>query len=124
MKLDKDKLYKSCSDLAKVVCLAQDEEINEANVRSKSSLIMDTALRYVTSIENRGGDPNIVSRAITYLSNTQTFTLQKTSMDTYFMMLEVLLEIAYPNYQQSTESSEFLSDLDTGIKLAKKEIKK
>lgn len=87
-------------------------EIAVAKLAREFMLIASTQ---VVDVIESGRDPNITTRAITYLTYTHVAPIGVDPKWWFTEMLTCLLELAVPSMIQTPESSAFLIDVQEGI---------
>ena len=126
--LDKDALFKACKEVASQTLwqnpCPQDisDIIDSEQINKTIKGYFKEALRHVEFIVEQKRDPNLITRAILYLSQAHAIPPMKEDLTWFKNALEVLIELSCPNVIHSKETSQFLYDIEKGIKETHKNI--
>jgi hypothetical protein len=104
----------ACRNLARGALWSEQgtPEIAVATLAREFMLIASTQ---VVDVSESGRDPNIITRAITYLTYTHVAPIGVDSKWWFTETLTCLVELAVPSMIQTSESSAFLLDVRKGI---------
>lgn len=111
---DRPALQSACRELAKEA-LWSENGATEIEVAKLAGIFARLASEQVTGLIESGRDPNIATRAITYLAYTHVAPSGDDAKWWFTEMLTCLLELAAPTMIQTPESSAFLLDVQKGI---------
>lgn len=126
--LDRDALFEACKEVASQTLwqtnYPQDiSDIIDSEQINKTTLgYFKEALRHVEFVVSQRRDPNLITRAILYLSQSHAIPPMKEDLTWFKDMLEALIELACPNTIYTKETSQFLYDIEKGIKETRKNI--
>ncbi|MCL5772341.1 MAG: hypothetical protein M1479_08730 [Actinobacteria bacterium] len=126
--LDSDALFKACKEVAgqtlwqtpnpqDISDIIDSDQINKA-IKG----YFEEALHYVEFIVGQNRDPNLITRAILYLSQAHAIPPMKDDLTWFHYSLDVLIELACPNTIHPKETSQFLYDIEEGIIETRKNI--
>ncbi len=129
-KLDENLLYEACKKVVGQTLWQtpnpQDisDIIDTDQINTTAKKYFNEALRHVEFIVEQGRDPNLITRAISYLSQSNAIPPMKEDLKWFSNMLEALIELACPNViHDSEETTKFLFDIEEGIKEIRKPFK-
>jgi len=128
--LNKEALFEACKKLVKHILwqtpLPQDisDIIDTEQIRKTTRKYFEEALRHVEFIVEHKRDPNLITRAILYLSQAHAIPPMKEDLTWFSNMLEAVIELACPNTIHSKETAQFLSDIEEGIRGIRKDMGK
>ncbi len=78
-------------------------------------------LEHISRVKAQGRDPNIVVRAVKYLSDTHAIQPMHDSTEWFFFMLRALLELACPERVKNNDSLDFFADIEEGLAMARRQ---
>jgi hypothetical protein len=84
-------------------------------IRKLADTFYGIAWGHLKRIAAQGRDPDILSRAVSYLAHTHAIPPMHDSTEWFFFMLRALVELSCPEVEQNGETSVFLSDIRQGI---------
>ena len=96
--------------------VAADSDLDEDNV------LKDLVIKVQPYIEismHATGEDKTAIRAIKYIGFTHAFPRCGATVENYIAMLEALMEVVFPMAIQNDQASEFLDDLQEGIRRAR-----
>jgi hypothetical protein len=114
-----DQLYKgalndACLTLAKQVLTTKNGVSNDI-VETLAAKFQDEALRHSDFIIGQDRDPNLLTRAIYYLTDAHAIPPMGSDIGWFQQMLTCLVDLAVPNAGLTDKGAEFLKDLQVGI---------
>lgn len=112
--VDLPALQFACRTSARQVLWAE-KTTPELAVAELAREFLRLATDHVNTVTEAGRDPNIVARAIHYLSYTHVPPPGVDAIWWFNEMLTCLLELAVPSMIQTPESSAFLLDVQEGV---------
>ncbi len=122
LNLNKDALFDACKKAADQT-LWQTPSPNDISDIIDSEQVNKTTLGYYKEalfyeefVVDQKQDPNLITRAVLYLSHSHAIPPRKEDLAWFKYMLEVLIELACPNVIHSKETSQFLFDIEKRIK--------
>lgn len=104
----------TCRELARAA-LWSERGTPEIAVAALAGEFVRLATAQAADLIESGRDPNMVTRAITYLAYTHVVPSGEMSKWWFTELLTCLLELAAPSMIQTTESGAFLRDVRDGI---------
>ena len=107
-------LQTACRELARA-SLWSDRGVPEIAVAARAGEFMHVASALAADLIDSGRDPNIVTRAITYLAFTHVVPSGDIATWWFTEMLTCLLEFAAPSMIQTPVSGAFLNDVRDGL---------
>ncbi len=118
MKLNRAALKKACLEVAHNI-LWQKGPVPVEPIEALASRLFTIALEHEEFMVTFKRDPNIITRAVSYLAWAHAIPPMKD--DTYWFsnMLEVLIELTCPNHIGNPRSEKFYKDLETGMRVAR-----
>ena len=125
---NKNALFESCKKVASQTLWQtpnpQDitDIIDSEQINKTIQGYFEEALSYVEFIIEQKQDPNLITRAVLYLSQAHALPTMKEDLTWFKNMLELLIELAYSNIIHSKETSQFLYDIEKNIKEIRKNI--
>lgn len=120
--LNKDALFEACKKVASQTLWQTpnprdiSDIIDSDQINKTTQEYFKEALKYVDFIVEQKQDPNLIIRAILYLSQSHAIPPMKKDLVWFENMLEVLIELACPNVEHLKETSQFLYDIEKSIK--------
>lgn len=112
--LYKGALNDACVELAKQVLWPSTGVSNDI-VETLAAKFQDGALHHVDFIIGQGRDPNILTRAVHYLADSQAIPPMGSDITWFRQMLSCLIELAVPNAGLTQKGADFLKDVQVGI---------
>ena len=118
---DKNALIKACKKVASQTLwqtpnpIDITDIIDSEQIKQTTQKYFEEALRHVEFITEQKRDPNLITRAVLYLSESHAMPPMKEDITWFSNMLEALIELACPNVIHSGKSAEFLYDVEDGI---------
>jgi len=128
--LNKEALFEACKKLVKHTLwqtpVPQDisDIIDTEQIRKTTRKYFEEALPHVEFIVEHKRDPNLITRAILYLSQAHAIPPMKEDLTWFSNMLEAVIELACPNTIHSKETAQFLCDIEEGIRGIRKDMGK
>ena len=125
---DKTSLFETCKKVAGQTLWQTPRPINVTDIVDSEQIKQTTqkyfeeALRHVEFITEQKRDPNLITRAVLYLSEHHAIPPMKENITWFSNMLEVLIELACPNVIDSEKPAPFLYDIEEAIKESQKNI--
>ncbi|MBN2124282.1 MAG: hypothetical protein JW821_08310 [Deltaproteobacteria bacterium] len=114
MEFDRQELQKACFEVARKT-LWEMAPVDADRIREHGRNLEDIAARFAKGFENSPRDPNMVTRAVWYLARTQAGPGLREDTRWFEHMLQVLLELAFPNTHLDESSVPFLRDIEEGL---------
>ena len=120
--LNKESLLKACKKVANNTLWQTPSPNNLSDIidsDQKQKTIQkyfEESLNYVDFIVEQKRDPNLITRAVLYLSQSQAIPPMKDDIEWFNNMLAALVEIACPNVKLTKETIVFFYDIEEGIK--------
>lgn len=121
MKLDSDELKSACFDIARNTMWSQ-KPVDVDEITDLANRFENIARSHLEYIEDKGRDPNLITRAVRYLEHSQAIPAMGKDTDWFSEMLQALIELACPNVVLDKRAGEFLNDLEEGIAEARTSI--
>ena len=125
--LDKVALYEACKKVA-IHTLWQTPEpydlsdiIDTEQIEKTVQGYFKEALFYEEFVIEQNKDPNLITRAVLYLSESHAVPPMKEDLTWFKNMLEVLIELVCPNVIHSEKIPQFLYDIKNSIQMILKE---
>lgn len=112
--LYKGALNDACQKMAKCV-LISDSGLSNDIVETLAAKFEDEALHYLDFIVGQDRDPNILTRAVNYLAESQAIPPMGTDLSWFRQMLTCSVELAVPNAGLTSKGAAFLKDVGAGI---------
>lgn len=128
--LNKEALFEACKELVKHTLWQTPEPqdisdiIDTEQIKKTIQKYLEEALRHVEFIVEQKRDPNLITRAVLYLSQAHAIPPMKEDLTWFSNMLEAVIELACPNAIHSKETAQFLYDIEEGIKEIRKDMEK
>lgn len=119
---NKDALFEACKKVAdqtlyQTSCPDNLSDIIDSEQKQKTiQKYFEKSLWYVEFIVDQKRDPNLITRAVLYLSQSHAIPPMKDDLVWFSNMLEALVELACPNSILTKETVQFLYDVEEGIK--------
>lgn len=113
-KMDYVEFQAACSELVGAI-LWTSEAMPKDVLETHTRRLMQRCDHEIDYILGMGRDPNILTRAIRYITHTTAFPTLKPDVEWFASMVGFLIELAVPNTGQTAESSAFLQDVQEGI---------
>jgi len=114
MHLRNNELDEACAALARIL-LARHNSVSHDILDTVTSRLMQDAARHADYVQQLGRDPNMVTRAILYLSDTHAHPDLGGDTTWFRPMLACLLELAAPSLALSGAGASFLKDVAEGV---------
>ena len=118
--LDRHQLYLACFTAARNTLWERGPtDLNP--VEDLAKRFFDIAVRHEEFITDQGRDPDLITRAVAYLSQTHAIPPMKDDTRWFADMLEVLIELACPDMMSPSpgEFDTFYCDIEEGIASAR-----
>jgi hypothetical protein len=119
-KLDQKELKVACFGVARNTMWDR-RPIDVAKIEFVADQLYKIAIDYNDFITEQRRDPNIITRAVMYLSTTHAIPPMRDDIRWFSDMLAVLVELACPNTIGSNGSDQFYHDIEKGIASSKRE---
>jgi len=125
--LNKEALLEACKELVKYTLWQTPEPqhisdiIDTEQIKKTTQKYFEEALSHVEFIIEHKRDPNLITRAVLYLSQAHAIPPMKEDLTWFSNMLEAVIELACPNAIHSKETAQFLYDIEEGIKEIRKD---
>lgn len=114
IELRRGALNDACIDLAKSV-FPGSMELSTDLIETLAHRYQKAALRHADYIIGRERDPNIITRAVTYLASAHAIPPMGTEVAWFTYMLDCVIEIAVPNSRYGGDAALFLKDVGEGV---------
>jgi len=114
MHLRNNELDAACIALARIL-LARHKSVSQDILDTVTSRLMQDAAQHADYVQQLGRDPNMVTRAIVYLSDTHAHPDLGGDTGWFRPMLACLLELAAPSLALSSAGARFLADIEEGV---------
>lgn len=114
MYLRNNELDEACAQLARILLARQNSVSNDILDTVTTRLLQDAA-QHADYVQQLGRDPNMVTRAIHYLSDTHAHPDLGADTAWFRPMLACLLELAAPSLALSRAGAGFLLDVEEGV---------
>ena len=114
-RLDEDALRDACRDLARVVLAAGQPQVSNDILETLAARFEREAVDFAPMVARAGRDPNLLTRAMVYITDAHALPLMGTDMEWFRQTLACLVELAVPGIALSERGGAFLRDLQVGI---------
>ena len=114
--LDHLALKRACLDVAKRIAW-RDGPVDDVLASSFAAILYKEALFHEEYIRDQERDPNMITRAVSYLAHAHAIPPMGVDVFWFREMLSALIELACPNTQGRKEDSHFYSDIETGLQI-------
>lgn len=114
MQFNKSALYKACHEVASNTLWDLEPPVPES-VQDLANKYFEIAKDEIESRESLCSDPDVVVRAVKYLSHAHAIPPMKTDIAWFYNMLEALMELVCPNIIHTDSSSEIFRDIEKGM---------
>jgi len=114
-RLDEHELQDACHELARVVLLASQPQVSNDILETLAAKFEREAADFAPMIARAGRDPNLLSRAVYYLTDAHVLPLMGTDMEWFRQALVCLVELAVPGIALSEKGGAFLRDVRLGV---------
>ena len=114
-RLDEDALRDASRDLARVVLAAGQPQVSNDILETLAARFEREAVDFAPMVARAGRDPNLLTRAIIYITDAHALPLMGTDMDWFRQTLACLVELAVPGIALSERGGAFLRDVQVGI---------
>ena len=114
-RLDEDALRDASRDLARVVLAAGQPQVSNDILETLAARFEREAVDFAPMVARAGRDPNLLTRAIIYITDAHALPLMGTDMDWFRQTLACLVELAVPGIALSERGGAFLQDVQVGI---------
>ena len=114
-RLDEDLLRDASRDLARVVLAAGQPQVSNDILETLAARFEREAVDFAPMVARAGRDPNLLTRAIIYITDAHALPLMGTDMDWFRQTLACLVELAVPGIALSERGGAFLQDVQVGI---------
>jgi hypothetical protein len=114
-RLDEDLLRDASRDLARVVLAAGQPQVSNDILETLAARFEREAVDFAPMVARAGRDPNLLTRAIVYITDAHALPLMGTDMDWFRQTLACLIELAVPGIALSERGGAFLHDVQVGI---------
>ena len=114
-RLDEHELQDACHELARVVLLASQPQVSNDILETLAAKFEREAADFAPMIARAGRDPNLLSRAVYYLTDAHVLPLMGTDMEWFRQALVCLVELAVPGIALSDKGGAFLRDVRLGV---------
>ena len=120
--LNKEALFEACKKVANNTLWQTPSpnklsDIIDSEQKQKTiQKYFEESLNYVDFIVEQKRDPNLITRAVLYLSQSQAIPPLKDDIEWFSNILAALVELACPNVILTKETIIFLYDIEEGIK--------
>lgn len=114
MHLLTQELDDACTALARIL-LARTQGASQDILETVTHRLAQEATQHAEYVELLGRDPNMVTRAVIYLSDTHAHPELGSDTGWFRPMLACLLELAAPSLALSGAGARFLIDVEEGV---------
>ena len=114
-RLDEDALRDACRDLARVVLAAGQPQVSNDILETLAARFEREAVDFAPMVARAGRDPNLLTRAMVYITDAHALPLMGTDMEWFRQTLACLVELAVPGIALSERGGAFLRDVRLGI---------
>jgi hypothetical protein len=114
MQLDRDALNAACYEFVRTMRW-KDNAVDDVVARAIVSSYAEKALFHAKYLLDQDRDPNILVRAIQYLTQSHAMPPLEGDLAWFQAALDVLVELACPNTVVGPEAERFFCDLEQGI---------
>lgn len=112
--LDSDELKAACFLLAKTTKWER-RPVGVQAIERLANQFFEIATDYGEFVSDQERDPNLITRAVLYLSNVHAMPTMQENTVWFRAMMDVLIELACPNTQAPSETERFYQDIEEGI---------
>lgn len=119
MDLDHAALRAVCFEVARKT-MEDTRPMDVEKIHRLSDTFYHFCREHVGRIKAQGRDPNLLVRAVSYLAGTHAFAQMHDSTEWFFFMIRALVELACPESVRHGETAAFLSDIEDGIRQARR----
>jgi len=114
-RLDEDALRDASRDLARVVLAAGQPQVSNDILETLAARFEREAVDFAPMVARAGRDPNLLTRALIYITDAHALPLMGTDMEWFRQTLACLVELAVPGIALSERGGAFLRDVQVGI---------
>jgi hypothetical protein len=114
-RFDEDLLRDASRDLARVVLAAGQPQVSNDILETLAAKFEREAVDFAPMVARAGRDPNLLTRAIIYITDAHALPLMGTDMEWFRQTLACLVELAVPGIALSERGGSFLHDVQVGI---------
>lgn len=114
VELRRGALNDACIALAKSV-FPGSMDLSSDLIETLAHRYQEAALRHADYIIGQERDPNIITRAVTYLTDAHGIPPMGTDVEWFILMLECVIELAVPNSNYGGDAALFLKDVSVGV---------
>ena len=119
--LDRDALKRACLDVAKSIAW-RGGPVNDVLAASFAEILYHEALFHEEFVVGQSRDPNMITRAVSYLAHAHTLPPTGADVSWFREMLSALIELACPNSVRREEDEGLYRDIEDGIRIARDDI--
>jgi hypothetical protein len=112
--LDSEALKTACFLLAKNTKWER-RPVGVHSIKRLANQFFEIAKDYEEFVSGQERDPNLITRAVLYLSNVHAVPTMQENTVWFSSMMDVLIELACPNTQSPLETEAFYKDIEEGI---------
>lgn len=116
--LNRNALKRSCLEVAKSIAW-RNGPVNDVVSASFTEILYQEALFYEDFVVNQGGDPNMITRAVSYLAHAHAIPPTGVDISWFREKLSTLIELACPNCASRSEDEQLYRDIENGIRIAR-----
>jgi hypothetical protein len=117
--LDRDALKAACFEAARTAMWDR-RPVDVASIDAVASQFFSIALDHEQFVQGQDRDPDLITRGVSYLSRTHAIPPVRNDTTWFSDTLAVLIELACPNAQGSSESESFYLDIEAGIAVSRR----
>jgi hypothetical protein len=112
--LDRDPLRAACFAVARNTMWDR-RPVDVASIETVADRLFSIAVDHGEFVQEQKRDPNLISRAVLYLSHIHAIPPMRDDTTWFSDMLTVLIELACPNALGSRDLDSFYRDIEDGI---------
>jgi hypothetical protein len=116
--LDRDALKAACFAVARSTMWDR-RPVDVASIDAVAERLCLIAVEYEEFVQGQERDPNLVTRAVVYLSHIHAIPPMRDDTTWFSDMLAALVELACPNAVASRESDAFYRDIEDGLAVSR-----
>ena len=112
-RLDQAALHEACRKLAHRV-LGEGKLVDVSAIEGVAQEYVEIATEEAASVSDAGRDPNLITRAVLYLSTCNTLPPTGGAALRFYEMLAALVELACPTEDVARTNAAFFRDINKG----------
>jgi hypothetical protein len=118
--LDHDALKRACLEVAKSIAW-RDGPVDDILASTFSEILYKEALYHEEFIAGQDRDPNLITRAVSYLAHAHAIPPMRLDISWFRDMLAALIELICPNSAGREEDMQFYQDIEDGLRILRED---